>query len=112
MTLSFRWGEYGDVNPIRCVDSAGDTIDISGFDVTKTKIYILTESKTKVLDTIDDADFTITSPNVIWTITKTQSENQVPGNYRGEVHLQDTGGNRNTVCEFDLFVQKAKGNIT
>jgi len=111
MTLSFKWGEFGEPNNIKCVDSKQQDLNITFADVTKTKIYILSENKTKLLDTITDANFTITSPNVIWTPTKAQSEKHPPGNYTGEVHLQNTAQTRNTICEFPLFVEKSQGNI-
>jgi len=111
MTLTYKFGEFGEVNPIRCIDSKGNEVNIAFADVTKTKIFILSENKTVLLDTIADANFTIATPNVNWTPTKTQSEKNPPGNYSGEVHLQDTGETRLTVCEFPIFVEKAKGNV-
>lgn len=111
MTLTFKFGEFGESNPIRCIDSKGNEISIAFADPTKTTIYILSENKTKLLDTIDSGDFVIVSPNVNWTPTKVQSEKHPPGNYSGEVHLQDTGLTRNTICEFPVFVEKARGNL-
>lgn len=94
------------------MDSNDQDINIAFADETKTKIFIMSENKTKLLLTVDDDDFVIVSPNVNWTPTKTQFETLSPGNYSGEVHLQDTGLTRLTICEFALFVEKAKGNIT
>jgi len=112
LTLSYKFGEFGETHPIRCVDSNDQDINITFADATKSKIFILTENKTKILDTIADVDFGIVSPNVNWTPTKTQTEKHPPGNYAGEVHLQDTGLTRLTICEFFMFVEKARGNIT
>ena len=112
MTLKYRWGEFGEVNPIKCADSKGDDADITYADPTKTTIYILSENRTKVLLTIDDDDFTIASPIVNWTPTKTQSETLEPGNYAGEVHVQDVAGIRKAIFEFPVYVEKARGNIT
>lgn len=112
MTLTYKFGEFGEVNPIKCVDSNDNDANIAFADVTKTKIFILSENKTKLLDTIDDADFTIVTPNVNWVPTKDQSEKHLPGNYAGEVHLQDTGLTRKAIYEFPVFVEKARGNIT
>jgi len=111
MTLRLKWGEFGEVNPIRCVDSDGNDISIAFADVAQSTIYILTENKTKVLDTITSANFTIATPIVNWTPTKVQSEKHVPGNYAGEIHLQNTGQTRKSIFEFPVFVEKAQGNI-
>jgi len=111
MTLSFKWGEFGEVNPIKCIDSKGSDANIAFADVTKSKVYILSENKTKVLLTISDTDFTIATPNVNWTPTKAQSETMPPGDYQGEAHLQNTGETRNAIYEFPVFVEKAQGNI-
>ena len=111
MTLTYKFGEFGDVNPITCVDSKGTKANIAFADATKSKIYILTENKTKILLTITNSDFTIASPKVNWTPTKDQSEKLPPGNYSGEIHLQDTIQSRNVVYEFPVYVEKAKGNV-
>ena len=111
MTLTYKFGEFGEVNPIKCVDSKGNDADITYAASAKTKIYILSENKTKILLTVTDADFTISSPNVNWTITKTQAETSPPGNYAGEVHVQDAAGIRKAIFEFPVFVEKAQGNI-
>lgn len=111
MTLSYKFGEFGESNPIRCIDSKGNDANIAFTDPTKSTIYILSENKTKILDTITSTDFTIATPNVNWTPTKDQSEKHPPGNYAGEVHLQDTGLTRLAIYEFPVFVEKAKGNI-
>lgn len=111
MTLSFKWGEFGEINPIRCIDSKKNDANIAFADPTKSTVYILSENKTKILLTISSTDFTISSPNVNWTPTKIQAETLDPGNYAGEVHLQDTGLARLAIYEFPAFVEKAKGNI-
>ena len=111
MVLRYKWGEFGEVNPIKCVDSKLQDADITFADPTKTKVYFLSENKTKLLDTITDANFTIISPNINWTPTKTQSENLNPGNYAGEAHVQDAAGIRNAIFEFAIFVEKSKGNV-
>lgn len=111
MTLSYKFGEFGETHPIQCVDSNDQDINIAFADATKSKIFIMSENKTKLILTITDADFVIVSPNVNWTPTKDQFETLSPGNYSGEVHLQDLGVTRLTICEFALFVEKAKGNI-
>ena len=112
MTLSFKWGEFGQANPIKCVDAKGQDVNISFADVTKSTIYILTESKTKILDTITNANFTISTPNVNWTPTKIQAEKNPPGDYAGEIHLKNTGETRLSVFEFPIFIDKARGNIS
>lgn len=112
MTLSFKFGEFGDIQPIRCVDSQAQEVNIAFADVTKSFIYILTENKTKLLDTITSTDFTIVTPKVNWVPTKTQAEKNEPGNYSGEVHLQDTGLSKLVIFEFPIFIEKARGNIT
>jgi len=111
MTLTYKFGEFGEVNPIRCKDSNDQDADITYADVTKSTIYFLTENKTKILVTITDANFTITSPLVDWTPTQAQSVKLKPGNYTGEVHLQDLGLTRKAIFEFPIFVEKAKENI-
>lgn len=111
MTLEYKFGEFGDANPIRCVDSKDQDANITFADPTKSKIYILSENKTKKLLEITDTNFTITSPTVNWTPTKDQSETLPPGNYAGEVHLQNTALTRNVIYEFPVFVEKAKGNV-
>ena len=112
MTLTYKFGEFGEVNPIRCKDSNNQDANIAYADATKSTIYFLTENKTKILLTITSANFTITSPLVDWTPTKIQSETLPPGNYTGEVHLQDTGLTRKAIFEFPIFVEKAQENIT
>lgn len=112
MTLTLKFGEFGEANPIKCVDSKGNDANIAFADATKSTIYILSENKTKILDTISSVDFVIVSPDVNWTPTKDQSEQHPPGNYAGEVHLQDTGLTRKAIYEFPVFVEKARGNIT
>lgn len=112
MTLRYKWGEFGDVNPIKCVDSKDQDADITFADAVKSKIYILSENKTKILLTISSGNFSIVSPNVNWTPTKDQSETLNPGNYAGEVHLEDTGQTKKSIFEFPVFVEKARGNIT
>ena len=112
MTLTYKFGEFGDVNPIQCVDSNDQDADISFADPAQSKIFILSEDKTKKLLEITDADFAIVSPNVNWTPTKAQSETLPPGNYAGEAHLQNTPQSRNVIFEFPVFVEKARGNIT
>ena len=112
MTLRFKWGEFGEVNPIKCVDSQGNDADITYAAAGQSTIYILSENKTKIKLTIDSADFTIVSPNVNWTITKAQSETLPPGNYAGEVHVQDPASIRKAIFEFPVYVEKARGNIT
>lgn len=111
MTLTYDYGEFGDINPIQCIDSKGNDANIAFADPAKSTIYILTENKTKILLTITSTDFTISTPNVNWTPTKTQSETLPPGNYSGEIHLQDTAQSRNVIYEFPVFIQKAKGNV-
>lgn len=111
MTLTYKFGEFGEVNPIRCKDSNDQDANIAYADVTKSTVYFLTENKTKILVTIDDADFTITSPNIDWVPTLAQSKLLPPGNYTGEAHLQDTGLTRKAIFEFPIFVEKAKENI-
>jgi len=111
MTLRFKWGEFGDVNPIRCIDSKGNEVNITLADPTTSEIHILSESKQKLLLTITDTDFTFATPNVNWIPTKVQSETMPPGNYQGEVHLKNTGSTINRVFEFPVFIEKAKGNI-
>lgn len=111
MTLAYKWGEFGQANPIKCVDSKQQDVNISFADVTKSKIYILTESKTAIKLTILNTDFTIATPNVNWTPTKVQSETLDPGDYAGEIHLENTAGTRKSIFEFPVFVEKAKGNI-
>lgn len=111
MTLRYRWGEFGEVNPIRCVDSNKEDEPITYADVTKTKVYILSESKTQILLTIGSADLSIVSPVINWTPTKVQSETIPPGHYRGEAHVTDTGESRKAIFEFPVFIEKAHGNI-
>lgn len=112
MTLRFKFGEFGEINPIKCVDSKGNDADITYAGAAQSTIYILSENKTKILLTISDADFTIVSPLVNWTPTKDQSETLPPGNYAGEIHLQDPASIRKAVFEFPVFVEKSRGNIT
>ena len=111
MTLQFKWGEFGEIHPIRCVDVKGADVSITYADVTKSKIYFLSESKTIIKLIITDADFTISTPVVNWNPTETQSEALVPGNYSGEIHLQDAGLTRKAIFEFPIFIEKAQGNI-
>lgn len=111
MTLSWKWGEFGEVNPIKCVDADGKDANISYAAAAQTTIYILSEDKTQVKLTITNTDFAIVSPNINWTITKTQSEALDPGNYQGEAHVQDAGQTRKAIFEFPVFVEKAQGNI-
>lgn len=112
MTLSWKWGEHGKVNPINCLDGKKTPADISYADPTKTQVYILSENKTKLLMTISSTDFSISSPNINWTPTKVQSETIAPGNYQGEAHVKNTAESINEIFEFPVFVEKAKGNIT
>ena len=111
MTLTYKFGEFGEINPIRCIDSNGQDANISFADVAQSKIFFLSENKTKLLLTITNANFTITSPLVDWIPTLTQSKVLPPGNYTGEVHLQDTGLTRKSIYEFPIFVEKAQENI-
>lgn len=111
MTLSWKWGEFGEVDPIKCVDADGADADISYAGAAQTTVYILSEDKTVTKLTITNADFTITSPNINWTRTKTQSETLPPGNYQGEAHVQDPALTRKEIFEFPVFVEKAQGNI-
>ncbi len=112
MTLKYRFGEFGEVDPIRAVDSKGDDADITYADPTKTTIFILSENLTKVLLTILSVNFTIVSPLINWTRTKVQSETLEPGNYAGEIHVQDPATIRKAIFEFPVYVEKARGNIT
>lgn len=111
MTLSYKFGEFGEANPIHCIDSNDQDVDISFGDPAQTKIYIMTESKTSLLLTITNTDFTIASPNVNWVPTKDQSETLPPGNYTGEVHVQDTGLTKKVQFEFPVFVEKSQVNL-
>jgi len=108
MTLTYKHGEFGEVNPIKCVDSKGNDANIAYADVTKSKVFIMSEGKVKLLLTITDTDFTISTPNVNWTPTKTQSETLVAGNYSGEAHLQNTAETRRAIYEFPVVVEKSK----
>lgn len=111
MTLRYKWGEFGDINPIKCIDSKKQDADISFADATKSTVYILSENKTLIKLTITNSDFSITSPNVNWTPTKVQSETLPPGNYSGEAHLQNTALTKKEIYEFPVFVEKTQGNI-
>jgi len=111
MTLTYKFGEFGDVNPIQCVDSNDQDANIAFADPALSEVFILSEDKTKLLLTITNVDFTIVSPNVNWTPTKVQSETLPPGNYAGEAHLQNTAQSKNVIFEFPVFVEKAKGNV-
>ena len=111
MTMHFKWGEFGEVNPIKCIDSKGNDVDITFAGVAQSTIYILTENKTVIKLTINSPDFVIVSPNVNWTPSKAQSETLDPGNYQGEIHLQDPGLTRKAIFEFPVLVEKAQGNI-
>lgn len=112
MVLRYKFGEFGEVDPIKCVDSKLQDADITFADATKSTVFILSENKTKILVTITDADFGIVSPNVNWTRTSAQSILLPPGNYQGEVHLKDAAEVRLSIFEFAVFVEKAKGNIS
>lgn len=111
MTLHFKWGEFGETNPIRCIDSKGNDVDITFADPNQSTIYILSENKTVIKLIITNVTFVIVSPNVEWTPTKDQSETLDPGNYSGEVHLQNTAQTKNLIFEFPVLVEKAQGNI-
>lgn len=112
MTLRYKFGEFGKVNPIKCIDSKENDANIAFADAAKSEVVIMSENKTKLLLTITSTNFAIVTPNVNWTPTKAQAETLPPGNYSGEAILQNTGQTIKENYEFPVFVEKSRTSIT
>ncbi len=110
MVLTYPYGEFLNILPIRCVDSKRNDVDISGAIVADSFVYILSDDKTEVLLKIENADFSITTPNINWVPTKVQSEKIQPGNYQGEAWLKI--GSAYSRFGFPVYIEKSRQNLT
>ena len=88
--INFVQGEFGDSYSIKILNPAGSNADISTY--TTAKLNLVSKD---LLTNKFTANLSISSPNVSWTMTETQTQN-LDGSYVAQVVLTKSGNEKTT----------------
>ena len=88
--INFVQGEFGDSYRIKILNPDGSNADISTY--TTAKLNLVSKD---LLTNKFTANLSISSPNVSWTMTETQTQN-LDGSYVAQVVLTKSGNEKTT----------------
>ena len=88
--INFVQGEFGDSYSIKILNPDGSNADISTY--TTAKLNLVSKD---LLTNKFTANLSISSPNVSWTMTETQTQN-LDGSYVAQVVLTKSGNEKTT----------------